>query len=47
MTDRIALALAIAILLAVAFDVLAFGGAGSLFLARKGTDLVDWVAFWR
>ena len=44
---RIALVLAIAILMAVAVDFLALGGQATLFLARKTADLVDWIAFWR
>ena len=47
MTDRIALVLAIAILMAVAVDFLALGGQATLFLARKTAALVDWIAFWR
>jgi len=28
-------------------DYVAFGGAGSLFLAREFIDLVEFLAFWR
>ena len=47
MTNSIAIGLGILILGGFAADLLLTGGAGSLFLARKGLALLDWVAFWR
>lgn len=46
-TDRIALALALLILGLIAADVLANGGDILLFLARKFTDLLEYLIFWR
>ena len=46
MTNRIALVLAALILALVAVD-LALGWGGTLFLARRFADLVEWLAFWR
>ena len=31
----------------IAVDVVVFGGADSLFLARKFVDSIEWLAFWR
>lgn len=36
-----------AIVLAIAADILANGGAVTLFLLRKFTDLVEELSFWR
>ncbi|PKQ13155.1 MAG: hypothetical protein CVT70_05370 [Alphaproteobacteria bacterium HGW-Alphaproteobacteria-1] len=47
MTNRIALALGAMIVLAIGYDMLRNDMAGSLFIARKFTDLIDWLAFWR
>jgi hypothetical protein len=47
MTNRIAAALAIIILLFFAIDVLSSGGVASIFLLRKLADLVDYIDFWR
>ena len=47
LTDRIALALAAAILMAFVLDFTLTGGAASLFLARKFLGIVDWAMFWR
>jgi hypothetical protein len=46
MTNRIALVLAVLILALVAAD-LALDWGGTLFLARRFADLVEWLAFWR
>ena len=46
MTNRIALVLAALILALVVAD-LAFDLCGTLFLARRFADLVEWLAFWR
>lgn len=46
MTNELALALALAIAALFALDAyLDLGGA--LFLARKGLDLITWLAIWR
>ena len=47
MTNTIAIWLVIFIALAVGYDYLQHDSAGALFLARKGVDLLQWVAFWR
>jgi hypothetical protein len=47
MDNRVAFGLAALIALLALVDGLANGGGASLFLARKLTDLVDYVAFWR
>ncbi|MGB5869200.1 MAG: hypothetical protein WBH04_03315 [Albidovulum sp.] len=47
MTNRIALALAIIIIVALAVDLWLQEGAASMFLIRKLTELVDLAAFWR
>ncbi|MFE3837042.1 hypothetical protein [Pseudogemmobacter sonorensis] len=47
MTNRAALVLALAILVALAGDFLFTGGKGAVFLAGRFLDLIEWVAFWR
>ncbi|MDT8855857.1 hypothetical protein RNZ50_12680 [Paracoccaceae bacterium Fryx2] len=47
MSNRTTLILAGLILGCVALDAMAFGGQGFLFLARKMTELVEYLAFWR
>ncbi len=47
MTNRIALILALMIVIALLGDWIANGGTTSLFLFQKFTRLVDWAAFWR
>lgn len=47
MTNRIFLWLLAIIVGAIAVDVVVFGGADSLFLARKFVDSIEWLAFWR
>lgn len=47
MTNSIALGLGIAILALVGLDLAVFGGANLLFLARKLSALIEWLAFWR
>jgi hypothetical protein len=47
MTNRIAIALGILIAAFIIIDALAFGGHAPLFLARKGLEFIDWIAFWR
>lgn len=46
MTDRIALALAIAILGLIALDLVANGGEAVLFLLRKLFSFISFLAFW-
>jgi hypothetical protein len=47
LTDRIALVLGLVILLAGASDVALNDGIALMFLLRKFTDMVEWLAFWR
>lgn len=47
MTNKIAIWLGLFLVLAVAADLLLFGGDNLLFLAKKLFELLDWVAFWR
>ncbi|WP_417247799.1 hypothetical protein [Celeribacter sp.] len=47
MTNQIALGLGLVIFAALGFDVTMNDGAGTLFLARKGLELIEWIAFWR
>jgi hypothetical protein len=47
MTNRLALVLVIVVVALLAADGLLNGGAASLFVARKLTVLVDYIAFWR
>ncbi len=47
MTNQLAIIIGLAVVGAVAADVLLAGGEASLFLARKLFVLLDWIAFWR
>lgn len=47
MTDRIAVYLALIILVLLVGDFFAFQGEGTVFLMQKFLRLVDWVEFWR
>ncbi|WP_292290941.1 glyceraldehyde-3-phosphate dehydrogenase [Marivita sp.] len=47
MTNSIAIGLGLLILGGIAIDAFLTGGDGLLFLAVKGIDLVEWIAFWR
>jgi hypothetical protein len=47
MTNSIAIGLVVLILAALGADLYANDGAASLFLARKGVGLIEWMAFWR
>ena len=47
MTNRIALILALAVIAALIADRVLAGGEGTLFLARKLSDLIEYIAFWR
>jgi len=46
-TNRIAIALAALLALLLAADFAFQGGAGTLFLARRFTELTRLIAFWR
>ncbi|MGJ8605857.1 MAG: glyceraldehyde-3-phosphate dehydrogenase [Marivita sp.] len=47
MTNSIAIGLGLLILGGIGIDAFLTGGDGLLFLAAKGIDLVEWIAFWR
>ncbi len=47
MTNPLAIILGSLVVLAILADVLLSGGANLLFLAKKGTDFTEWMAFWR
>ncbi len=47
MTNQIAIALGVLILLGIGFDAVWNDGFSLLFLARKFAELVEWLAFWR
>lgn len=47
MTNKIAVAIGLFLVLAFIVDALAFGGNAPIFLAGKFANLVEWVAFWR
>jgi hypothetical protein len=47
MTNSIAIGLGVLILGALGLDAFLFDWSNSVFLARKLTDLIEWMAFWR
>ena len=47
MTNSIAIGLGLLILGGIGVDAFLTGGEGLMFLARKGLDLLEWIAFWR
>ena len=47
MTNRIALALGLLIVVLLALDRSYQDWAGTLFVARKFADMIEWLAFWR
>lgn len=47
MSDRVALIVGILIVAAVLWDLIFNGGSVSFFLAQKGVNLIEWMAFWR
>lgn len=47
MTNRIAIFLALLIVIALVLDFTYQHGDGTLFLMRKLTALIEWMAFWR
>jgi len=47
MSDRVALIVGILISCIVLYDVFFRDSQEILFLARKGMDVIEWMAFWR
>ncbi|MBY6089163.1 hypothetical protein [Maritimibacter alkaliphilus] len=47
MTNRIAIVLALLIVALLTVDAVMFDWANALFLAKKLTGLIEWMAFWR
>ncbi len=47
MTNRIAIVLGLLIFGAIILDYLFYGTEHLVFLAKKFTELLEWVAFWR
>lgn len=47
MSNKVAIGVGVAVLLALLFDQFSNSGAGTLFLARKFVELTEWMAFWR
>ncbi len=47
MTNRIAIVLGLIIIGAIVVDYVFFGTEHAIFLAKKMTELIEWLAFWR
>ena len=47
MTNRIAFVLGLLIIGAIVVDYIYYGTEHVVFLAKKMTDLIEWLAFWR
>lgn len=47
MTNRLALVLGVLIVTGIVADLLFNDGSGVTFLARKFSDLIEWLAIWR
>lgn len=47
MTNSIAIGLGLLILSALAVDVYLYGADHLIFLGKKLTELIEWLAFWR
>lgn len=47
MTNRSALILALLLIAAITIDVMLYGSQHVIFLSKKFTDLLEWLAFWR
>jgi len=47
LTDRIAFVLGLLIVTAIAADIFANDSRALLFVMKKFTDMVEWMAFWR
>ena len=47
MTNTTSIGLGLLIMIGLVVDASLFDWSNTLFLARKFTDLVEWLAFWR
>ncbi|MDO5620180.1 MAG: hypothetical protein Q4G24_01770 [Paracoccus sp. (in: a-proteobacteria)] len=47
MTNSIAFALALLVIVLTVADMILTGGQNLIFLGKKVADLINWVAFWR
>ncbi|MFL4471466.1 hypothetical protein ACERZ8_16880 [Tateyamaria armeniaca] len=47
MTNRGAVILGLLIIGAIALDVMIYGSEHLVFLGKKFTDMLEWMAFWR
>ena len=47
MTNGLAIGIGICVIAALVLDYVFFAGSGSLFMAKKGMDFLEWIAFWR
>ena len=47
MTNRIAIVLGLIITGAIVVDYVFYGTEHAIFLAKKMTELIEWLAFWR
>ena len=47
MDNRLAIILGVLIAAGILYDLVASGGANIVFLLKKFTDLIEYVAFWR
>lgn len=47
MTNQIAIGLGLLLIVGFGLDAALYDGANLLFLMRKLSDLVEWLAFWR
>ncbi len=47
MTNRIAFVLGVLIIGAIVVDYVYYGTEHIVFLAKKMTELIEWLAFWR
>ena len=47
MTNSVAIFLGVAIVGAIAADVMIFDSANLVFLGKKFAELLEWIAFWR
>lgn len=47
MTNRIAVFLGMFLIAAIALDSYFYGSQHFVFLAKKFTDMIEWMAFWR
>lgn len=47
MNNQIAITIGLLLLIGFGIDQLFSDGSGTLFLARKLAELIEWLAFWR